>query len=131
MKSDLAGSTPVFCGGPGGQEVWLSPGGAPGDCGRGARSPREERVDALTEAAWRQLGVEAAPVTRFEIYLREHQVKPAHLAQRSGYTRQHILRLRQAKQEPTRRCIAGLVLALRSLTGDRVRASDLFDLGER
>jgi hypothetical protein len=71
-----------------------------------------------------------APVTRLEAYLRGHRIKPAHLAQWSGYTRQHILRLRQGTQEPTRRCIAGIVWALRSMTGDPVRAGELFDLGE-
>jgi hypothetical protein len=91
----------------------------------------ERRVDALTAADWQFLGGDdAAPVTRFEAYLRERQIKPAHLAQRSGYTRQHILRLRQGKQEPTRRCMIALARAVQSLTGDRVQAGDLFDLGE-
>jgi hypothetical protein len=128
MKGDLAASNGV---GGRDRDVRLSPGGTPSDCGRGARSPLEHRVDALTAADWRYLGVEeAAPATRFEAYLREHQIKPAHLARRSGYTRQHILRLRQGKQAPTRRCMAGLVRALRSLTGDPVQAADLFELGE-
>jgi hypothetical protein len=127
MKGDLEACHE----GLGGQEVRWSPGGAPGDCGRDARSPMEHRVDALTAADWRFLGVEEAePVTRFEAYLREHQIKPMHLAQQSGYTRQHILRLRQGKQEPTRRCMIALVRAMQSLTGDGVQAGDLFDLGE-
>jgi hypothetical protein len=124
-------SAPLYQRGPGELDVLLSPGEAPGDCGRGARSPMERRVDALTAADWQYLGGDpAAPVTRFEAYLREHQIKPAHVAQRSGYTRQHILRLRQGKQEPTRRCMIALVRAVQSLTGDRVEAGDLFELGE-
>jgi hypothetical protein len=79
---------------------------------------------------WQFLGAaEAVPLTRFEAFLREQQIKPLHLAQRSGYSRQHLLRLRQGKQLPTRRCVLALVRAIRSLTGDRVEAGELFDLG--
>jgi hypothetical protein len=117
MKSNLAAN--------GGSTGRQGPGGQDG------RSPLERRVDALTAADWQYLGArKAAPVTRFEAFLREQQIKPMHLAQRSGYSRQHLLRLRHGKQEPTRRCIFALVRALRSLTGDRVEAGDLFDLGE-
>jgi predicted transcriptional regulator len=88
-------------------------------------------VEALTAEDWKFLpAAEAGPMTRFEAYLRQHEIKPAHLAQRSGYTRQHLHRLRHGTQEPTRRCITAIVVALRSLTGDRVEARDLFDLGE-
>jgi hypothetical protein len=101
-----------------------------GSGGQDGRSPLERAVDALTGADWQLFTVEdAEPITRFEAYLREHQVKPAHLAKRSGYSRQHLLRLRLGRQEPTRRCMLALARALQSLTGDPVQATDLFDLG--
>jgi hypothetical protein len=100
-----------------------------GPGGQDARSPMERAVDALTGADWQLFGVEdPEPITRFEAYLREHQIKPAHLAKRSGYSRQHLHRLRLGQQEPTRRCVLALVRALQSLTGDPVQANDLFDL---
>ena len=69
--------------------------------------------------------------TRLEAFLKGSGIKPAHLARESGYSRQHLLRLRLGRMEPTRRCIAALVVAVRRLTGRRVRSSDLFDLGDR
>ncbi len=68
------------------------------------------------------------PKTRLEQYLRDKEIKPAHLARESGYSRQHLLRVRKGKMEPTRRCIAAIVAACRRLTREPVRASDLFDL---
>jgi hypothetical protein len=66
------------------------------------------RTDA---AEWRCLGDEdAAPLTRFEAYLRHREIKPAHLAQRSGYTRQHILRLRFSAAPAGAGGILGVVL---------------------
>jgi predicted transcriptional regulator len=68
------------------------------------------------------------PKTRLEKYLRDKEIKPAHLARESGYSRQHLLRVRKGKMEPTRRCIAAIVAACRRLTREPVRAADLFDL---
>ena len=68
--------------------------------------------------------------TRLETFLKSRGIKPAHLARESGYSRQHLLRLRKGKMEPTRRCIAALVAACRRLANEHVRASDLFDLGD-
>lgn len=69
--------------------------------------------------------------TRLEAFLKGAGIKPAHLARESGYSRQHLLRLRLGRMEPTRRCIAALVTACRRITRRRVRATDLFDLGDR
>jgi hypothetical protein len=69
--------------------------------------------------------------TRLEAFLKGHGIKPAHLARECGYSRQHLLRLRLGRMEPTRRCIAAIVVACRRITGRRVRATDLFDLGDR
>ncbi len=66
--------------------------------------------------------------TRLETFLKSRGIKPAHLARESGYSRQHLLRIRMGRMEPTRRCIAAIAAACRRLSGENVRASDLFDL---
>lgn len=68
--------------------------------------------------------------TRLERYLKLKGIKPAHLARESGYSRQHLLRIRMGRMEPTRRCIAAIVGACRRLSREPVRADDLFDLGD-
>ena len=67
-------------------------------------------------------------ITRLERFLKSRRIKPAHLARESGYSRQHLLRIRMGRMEPTRRCIAAISAACRRLSGEQVRASDLFDL---
>ncbi len=69
-------------------------------------------------------------MTRLEAFLKSHGIKPAHLAVESGYSRQHLLRVRMGRMEPTRRCIAAVVKAARRLARESVTASDLFDLGD-
>lgn len=66
--------------------------------------------------------------TRLERFLKTRGIKPAHLARESGYSRQHLLRIRTGRMEPTRGCIAAIVAACRRLSGENVRAADLFDL---
>ena len=71
-------------------------------------------------------------VTKLEEYLKRRGIKPAHLARESGYSRQHLLRVRMGRMEPTRRCIAAVVAAVRRLSRERrLTASTLFDLGDR
>lgn len=69
--------------------------------------------------------------TRLEQFLKSRGIKPAHLARESGYSRQHLLRIRMGRMEPTRRCIAAIVAACRRLSREAVRADDLFDLGDQ
>lgn len=66
--------------------------------------------------------------TRLEKFLKSRGIKPAHLARESGYSRQHLLRIRMGRMEPTRRCIVAIASACRRLSGEQVRAHDLFDL---
>ena len=66
--------------------------------------------------------------TRLEAFIKTHGIKPAQLARECGYSRQHILRIRMGRMEPTRPCIAAIASACRRLAGQSVRASDLFDL---
>jgi predicted transcriptional regulator len=68
--------------------------------------------------------------TRLESFIRSRGIKPAHLAKESGYSRQHLLRIRMGRMEPTRRCIAAIASACRRLSGEGVRASELFELDE-
>lgn len=68
-----------------------------------------------------------ASPTRLERFIRSHGIKPAHLARESGYSRQHLLRLRFGRMRPSLTCIAALVIALRRLTNKRVSAEDLFE----
>lgn len=66
--------------------------------------------------------------THLEAFLKSRGIKPAHLARESGYSRQHLLRIRMGRMEPTRRCIAAIAVACRRLSGENVRASELFEL---
>jgi len=69
-------------------------------------------------------------ITRLESFIKSRGIKPAHLARESGYSRQHLLRIRLGRMEPTRRCIAAIASACRRLSGEGVRASELFELDE-
>jgi len=69
-------------------------------------------------------------LTRLETFLKRHRIKPAHLARESGYSRQHLLRIRMGRMEPTRACIAAIVSACRRLSHEPVRAEELFELEE-
>jgi predicted transcriptional regulator len=68
--------------------------------------------------------------TRLETFIQTRGIKPAQLAREAGYSRQHLLRIRAGRMEPTRRCIAAIAAACRRLSGERVRAADLFELDE-
>jgi hypothetical protein len=68
--------------------------------------------------------------TRLDRWITANRVKPAHLALESGYSRQHLLRIRRGDMEPTRRCIKAITAGCRRLSAKPVRASDLFDLGD-
>ena len=66
--------------------------------------------------------------TRLEMFLQSRGLKPAHVARGAGYSRQHLFRLRKGRMEPTRRCIAAIVMACRHLLHEQVHAVDLFEL---
>src|SRR5436309_13856587 len=65
--------------------------------------------------------------TKLEWFLRSHCIRPTHFARESGYSRQHLLRLRLARMEPTRRCVLHLTEAARRITGEEISPRDLFD----
>lgn len=66
--------------------------------------------------------------SKLERFLRRQKIRPAHLAKASGYSRQHILRLRRGTMEPTRKCIKAIREACCRLTQKRIRVTTLFDL---
>lgn len=68
--------------------------------------------------------------TKLEHFLRSRGIKPAQLARESGYSRQHLLRIRLGRMKPACGCVALIVAACRRLCREPVRASDLFDLGD-
>jgi hypothetical protein len=90
----------------------------------GSAADSEEPLD--TEVVENDLG--NASGTRLERFLKSRGIKPAHLARESGYSRQHLLRIRLGRMTPRRRCVADIVRACRRLAREPVRASDLFDL---
>jgi hypothetical protein len=66
--------------------------------------------------------------TKLEVFLKSRGIKPAHLARESGYSRQHLLRIRLGRMEPTRRCMVEVAAACARLSREHVRVSDVFDL---
>jgi len=67
--------------------------------------------------------------TKLEKYLKARGIKPAHLTRACGYSRQHLLRVRMGRMEPTRLCIKAITEACQVLAHERVTAVDLFDIG--
>lgn len=69
-----------------------------------------------------------AKLTKLEVFLKSRGIKPAHLARESGYSRQHLLRIRLGRMEPTRRCMVEVAAACARLSRERVTVTDVFDL---
>jgi Cro/C1-type helix-turn-helix DNA-binding protein len=75
----------------------------------------------------------AAPHRRFArlgVFLRDNKVKPNELADVTGISRQHVMRLRYGTSEPTRPLMIWLTIACRRMLNRRVRITELFDLGD-
>ena len=71
-------------------------------------------------------------LTRFGQFLEDNGIRPLELADVTGVSRQHVLRLRYGQAEPTRPMMIWLTIACRRLIGGRrrVRITELFDLGD-
>jgi tetratricopeptide (TPR) repeat protein len=69
----------------------------------------------------------AVLLTRLELFLRQKNLKPLHIARASEYSRQHFLRLRLGEQAPTARSIIAVVKACRAATGEPVAPEQLFE----
>ncbi len=66
--------------------------------------------------------------TKLDAYLKSHGIKPIDLRRESGYSRNFLLRVRGGRAAPTSKCIAAITAACHRLSGERVRAADLFEL---
>jgi transcriptional regulator with XRE-family HTH domain len=71
-------------------------------------------------------------LARLGKFLRDNDLKPNEVADVTGISRQHLLRLRYGRNEPTRPLMIWLTVACRRLLGGRrrVRITELFDLGD-
>jgi hypothetical protein len=92
--------------------------------------PGQDATSPATITGSATRGTRPAYPTKLEQFLKSRDIKPAHVARESGYSRQHLLRIRMGRMEPTRRCIAALVAACRHLSREAVQAQTLFDLGD-
>lgn len=84
-------------------------------------------AEPITTETWREIAAHGE-ITPLERFLKSRGIKPAHLARESGYSRQHLLRIRMGRMEPTRHCMIQLVKACRRLCRERVSARMLFGL---
>jgi hypothetical protein len=97
------------------------------------RRPPEGNTLAAQEVIEAEIIEDVVPqksnrITPLETFIRRRGIKPAHLARESGYSRQHLLRIRMGRMEPTRRCMAAIISAIRRMTHEAVMAGELFDL---
>ncbi len=68
------------------------------------------------------------PSSKLDAFIRLHGLKPAELASVACVSRQHLLRVRTGKGDPTRQVMVRLVLACTSILHSRVSMEELFDL---
>ena len=68
--------------------------------------------------------------TRIERFLRSHGIRPAHVAREAGCSRKHLFKIRMGIAEPTRPVMRAITCAVAMLIGRKVRASELFRLGD-
>jgi len=69
-------------------------------------------------------------LTRLAAFMDATEIKPAVLSRESGYSRQHLLRLRKGTVEPTRICMVRLARACSSRLMRHVHVRELFDIGD-
>lgn len=69
-------------------------------------------------------------LTRLGRFITANGVRIATIARESGYSRQHIARLRVGEGDPTRLAMVQITKACRRILERPVRVQDLFDLGD-
>ena len=69
-------------------------------------------------------------MTRIERFLKATNLKPAHVADFAGISRQHLYRVRLGAAEPTRLTMIWITDACGRLLHRHVRMTELFDLGD-
>jgi len=67
-------------------------------------------------------------LTRLEIFRLTRGITAEDLNAECSYSRQHILRVRMGRTEPSRDCIAALLSAMRRLSLEDIRAEDIMEL---
>ena len=67
-------------------------------------------------------------LTRLEMFRISRGIDAEALNAETSYSRQHVFRIRQGKNEPSRDFMAAMVSAMRRLSLEDVRADDLFEL---
>jgi DNA-binding phage protein len=73
---------------------------------------------------------DAGGKTRLAAFLEQTEIKPAVLARESGYSRQHLYRLREGTMEPTRICMVRLARACSRRLMRHVHVREIFDIGD-
>jgi len=68
-------------------------------------------------------------LTRLELVIRKHHLRPADIAKAIDFTRQHLLRLRFGVAEPSRRFIVAVTPVIAQLSHDQITPDDLFERG--
>ena len=67
-------------------------------------------------------------MTRLESFIRANGIKPSALTRIAGVSRQHLLRLRMGKMDPTRRVMARITMASAILLGRLVSHGEVFEI---
>ena len=67
--------------------------------------------------------------TKIDTFLEKNGISTVALADKAGLSRQHLIRIRLGQcASPGLAIVRAIVVALRSLTGKRVRVEDLFEI---
>ncbi|HEX7767884.1 MAG TPA: helix-turn-helix transcriptional regulator [Nitrospira sp.] len=72
----------------------------------------------------------AIGVTKIERFLKANNLKPAHVADFAGISRQHLYRIRLGVAEPTRLTMVWVADACGKLLHRHIGVDELFDLGD-
>jgi transcriptional regulator with XRE-family HTH domain len=68
--------------------------------------------------------------TRLQSFMKANAIKPSHLADDAGVSRQHLYHLRMGTAEPTRKVMVALATAARRILRRKVEVPEMFDLTE-
>lgn len=67
-------------------------------------------------------------MTRLDDFMQANGIKPRVMARVAYISRQHLLRVRNGEQDPTRHMMVRLMMAATLIMHRRVRMDELFDL---
>jgi DNA-binding phage protein len=66
--------------------------------------------------------------TRLDTFIKANAIRPATLARTAYVSRQHLMRVRTGRGDPTRHVMVRLMMACTLILRRRVRMDELFDL---